>query len=252
MTRTRLYIDAPLHVGARLEIDGDRARYVSRVLRLRPHDELTLFNGLGGEHRATIHSFSKNSVRVTVDSHLPRDVESGLKIHLLQGISRGDRMDLVMQKATELGVTAITPIISEYSVIKLEKNRAEKRLQHWRGICASACEQCGRNVPPVVSAPVRLRNWLGENVDSGGDRRLILKPGATTTLRSLEDCAENLTVLVGPEGGFSDDEYTLAAATDFLAISVGPRVLRTETAAIAITAGLQILFGDLATNQQAD
>ncbi|MGI9206108.1 MAG: 16S rRNA (uracil(1498)-N(3))-methyltransferase [Woeseiaceae bacterium] len=252
MPRARLYIDEPLHIGARMEISGDRARYVSRVLRLRPNDELTLFDGSGGEHRATIRSFSKNSVLVTIDAHLERDVESGLKIHLLQGISRGDRMDLVMQKATELGIAAITPVITEYSVIKLETQRAEKRLLHWRGICASACEQCGRNVPPVVNEPVHLRNWLGENSDAGDQQRLILKPGAAKTLRSLPDDVDSLTVLIGPEGGFSDDEYELAATTDFLAVSVGPRVLRTETAAITIAAGLQILYGDLATDRNTE
>lgn len=251
MSRARLYIDEPLHIGTDFEISGDRARYISRVLRLRPNDELTLFNGLGGEHHATIHSFSKNSVLVSIDAHRERHAESGLTIHLLQGISRGDRMDLVMQKATELGVAAITPIIAEYSVIKLEKQRAEKRLQHWRGICTSACEQCGRNVPPVVNEPVRFRNWLGENIDAGS-QRLILKPGAPATLRSLKDDTKPLTVLVGPEGGFSDDEYELAAATDFLAIGFGPRVLRTETAAIAVTAGLQTLYGDLAASRQTN
>lgn len=248
MSRARLYIDAPLHIGARMEVTDDRARYISRVLRLRPNDTLTLFNGHGGEHRATIHSFSRNSVLVSIDEYLDRDVESGLKIHLLQGVSRGDRMDLVMQKATELGVSEITPVITEYSVIKLEKQRAEKRMQHWRGVCASACEQCGRNLMPTVNEPVQLRNWLGANIAAGDQPRVILKPGATNTLRSLPGDVETVTVLVGSEGGFSDEEYELAAATDFLAIGFGPRVLRTETAAIAIAAGLQVLFGDLASD----
>jgi len=249
MSQARLYIDEPLNIGTELEISGARARYISRVLRLRLNDELNLFDGLGGEHRATIHSFSRNSVLVSIDEHVERDAESGLKIHLLQGISRGDRMDLVMQKATELGVAAMTPIITEYSVIKLEKSRAEKRLQHWRGICASACEQCGRNILPIVNEPVRLRSWLGENVEDSS-RRLILKPRAPATLRTLMNNTDSLTVLVGPEGGFSEDEYKLAAATDFHAVGLGPRVLRTETAAIAITAGLQTLFGDLAAERQ--
>lgn len=248
MSQARLYIDESLHIGTEFEISGDPARYISRVLRLRTKDELTLFNGLGGEHRATIRSFSRNAVLVSIDEYVERDAESGLKIHLLQGISRGDRMDLVMQKATELGVAAITPIITEYSVIKLEKKRAEKRLQHWRGICASACEQCGRNILPVVNGPVRLRTWLGENIENDS-RRLILKPGAPATLRTLLNNTDSLAVLVGPEGGFSEDEYELAEATDFHAVGLGPRVLRTETAAIAITAGLQTLFGDLAADQ---
>ncbi len=252
MSRARLYIDEPLHIGARTEIGADRARYISRVLRLRPDDTLALFNGLGGEYRATILSFSRNSVFVSIDEHVNRDVESGLKIHLLQGISRGDRMDLVMQKATELGIAAITPIITEYSVIKLEKQRAAKRLQHWRGICTSACEQCGRNLPPVVYEPVRLRNWLGENSRTGDERRLILKPGAANSLRSLQGDVESVAVLIGPEGGFSDEEYDLADATHFFPISIGPRVLRTETAAIAIAAGLQVQFGDLATGRNSD
>ena len=252
MSRARLYVDEPLRVGARMEIGDDRARYISRVLRLRPNDTLTLFNGRGGEHRATILSFARKSVSVSIDEHVDREVESELKIHLLQGISRGDRMDFVMQKVTELGVAQITPVITEYSVIKLEKQRAAKRLQHWRGICASACEQCGRNLPPVVNEPVHLRNWLGENTSADDERRLILKPGAANSLRSLQDKVESVTVLIGPEGGFSDAEYDLAGATNFFPIRFGPRVMRTETAAIAIAAGLQVQFGDLATGLDSD
>ncbi len=143
MSPTRLYIDQELHAEADLELRGDRARYVGRVLRLQPNDKLLVFNGQGGEYRAVIRSISKHTVELALGKHDDNDLESPLSIHLLQGISRGERMDFVMQKATELGVSRITPLIAEYSVVRLDSKRASKRTMHWRGIVASASEQCG-------------------------------------------------------------------------------------------------------------
>lgn len=246
MSRTRLHIDSPLSANSEFELIGDRARYIGRVLRLGPGDELTLFDGRGGEYQATILSSGKNSVRLSIAGHLDRNVESPLAIHLLQGISRGERMDFVVQKATELGVVRITPLITEYSVVKLEPRRAEKRLQHWRGIGVSSCEQSGRNVLPQVDAPQPLRSWLGENFEAPG-ARLILKPGGKSSIRSVDNNVLELVLLIGPEGGFSDAEYELAEATGFSEIGFGERILRTETAAVAAIAALQTLYGDLAT-----
>lgn len=245
MSHTRLHIESQLSANSKFELTGDRARYIGRVLRLSPNDVLTLFDGRGGEYRATILSVGKNNVMLSVSEHIPRDVESPLAIHLLQGISRGERMDFVMQKATELGVRQITPMITAYSVVKLEPKRAEKRQHHWRGICASACEQSGRNVLPQIDSPLPLRTWLGENLDTPG-KRLIMRPGVENSIRSVDSNVQQLTLLIGPEGGFSDVEYELAESTGFSAMGFGKRILRTETAALAVITALQTLYGDLA------
>lgn len=247
MSPVRLFIDGPLSAPAELEILDGKARYVSRVLRLRPNDELTLFNGRGGEYNGKIASIDKQSVRIHLSEFVNLDAESPLAIHLLQGISRGERMDLVIQKATELGVSRITPLITEYSVVKLDPARAAKKHAHWQGIGASACEQCGRNVLPIFDQPMLLRNWIGANL-SAANKRIILMPGARENLRSCLIEEREITVLIGPEGGFSEEEYGLAVDSGFAAISLGPRILRTETAALAVLAGLQTLFGDLAAN----
>lgn len=245
MSPTRLHIEGQLSANSEFELTGDRARYIGRVLRLGPNDVLTLFDGRGGEYPATIRSMGKNNVMLSVSEHVPRDVESPLAIHLLQGISRGERMDFVMQKATELGVHQITPMITEYSIVKLDSRRAEKRQHHWRGICASACEQSGRNVLPQIDPPQPLRTWLGENFNAPGER-LIMKPGGENSIRSVDSNVQQLTLLIGPEGGFSDVEYELAESTGFGAIGFGKRILRTETAALAVITALQTLYGDLA------
>jgi len=245
MSRTRLYIDNPLSPNSRFELTGDPAHYVGRVLRLGPNDRLTLFDGRGGEYPATIMSLGKNNVTVSVGEHIDRNAESNLAIHLLQGISRGDRMDIVVQKATELGVQRITPVITEYSVVRLEPKRAEKRLHHWRGIAASACEQSGRNILPLIDLPQPLRNWLGENLPAPGER-LILRPGGENSIKTVDSDARDLILLIGPEGGFSNPEYELAESTGFTAVGLGERILRTETAAVAAIAALQAFFGDLA------
>lgn len=245
MRRTRLFVDQVLRANTELEIEGDRARYAGRVLRLRPDDELTLFNGRGGEYQACIQSFTRKGVQVSVGTHINRDVTSTLSIHLLQSISRGDRMDIVMQKATELGVARITPLITAHSVVKLPKDRAQSRLLRWRGITTNACEQCGRNTLPIVDEPVGIVDWLAANAKIDG-AKLMLNPGASGSISSIKDANRFVTVLIGPEGGFSDDEADLAVAHEFDGINFGPRLLRTETAALAVLASLQTLFGDLA------
>ena len=245
MSRTRLYTEGPLQTGAELELSDDRARYLGRVLRLRPADELVVFDGHGGEYRAVIGSISKGTVRIAVGQHVDADQESPLAIHLLQGLSRGERMDFVMQKATELGVRRITPVVTEYSLVKLDDERAAKRIHHFRGVTVSACEQSGRNVLPVIDTPIAFREWLGKH-HGAEDPRLVLKPGAKQTLKSATVAPPAITVLIGPEGGLSEAEYGLAEATGFQTIGMGPRVLRTETAALAVISALQALYGDLA------
>jgi 16S rRNA (uracil1498-N3)-methyltransferase len=245
MSDTRLYTDAPLTPGEPVELNDEKARYVSRVLRLRADDVVTLFDGRGAEYPARITALGRDRVLLTVDERREIDRESRLRIHLLQGISRGERMDFAIQKATELGAASVTPVLTEYSVVKLNEKRAQKKTRHWQAIAISACEQCGRNVLPDIEHPVTLRNWMGEHYTAEG-KRIVLQPGANASVSGLGEPVSEITVLVGPEGGFSDTEYELAAACHFQAVGFGPRILRTETAAAAILSALQTLYGDLA------
>lgn len=244
MPKNRLYIEGPIESGKTIDVRGDRARYVSRVLRLGPGDELTLFDGEGGEYPAVIRSLGKDRIVAEAGGRVDRSVESPLAVTLVQGISRGDRMDHVVQKTTELGVTRIVPVHTDFSVVKLDQRRAEKRWRHWRGIAASACEQCGRNRLPSIDPPGTLPNLLGECRDSA-QAKLLLQPGVDATLGSIDAGDSGLIVLVGPEGGFSDLEREHAEVAGFTPVGLGPRILRTETAAVAALSALQTLYGDL-------
>ncbi len=241
---TRLLVSGTLINGAELELDGDRARYLGKVLRARVGDPLTVFNGDGMEWAATIQSIAKTRVILKIGDAREAGTESPLKIHLVQGISRGERMDFVVQKATELGVKRVTPVLTEYGVVKLPAERAEKRREHWQKIAASACEQSGRTRLPLIDTPAPLRSFFGDKPKSV-DAELILVPGAATTLVSTPPPETKVCILIGPEGGFSDVELEDAGIAGFTAVSLGPRVLRTESAAIAALAVLQSLWGDL-------
>ena len=240
---TRLFVSGALINGAEFELDGDRSRYLGKVLRARVGDAISVFNGEGPEWPATITRIGKRSVTLELGEGIEARAESPLKIHLVQGISRGERMDFVVQKATELGVKRITPVLTEYGVVKLNADRAEKRREHWQKIANSACEQSGRTRMPLIDTPMPLKNWFGDKAKAV-DTELILVPGATTSLSTVPAPATKVCVMIGPEGGFSDTEYGDAEVSGFKAVSLGPRVLRTETAAIATLAMLQSLWGD--------
>lgn len=242
MPRHRLFIPQPIPQHGRLEIDGEQAHYLSRVLRMKPGGELSVFDGSGDEFAAVIVEIRKSSVVLRAGELLQNDVESRLVVRLIQGISRGERMDFVVQKATELGVQEIRPVLTQYSVVKLDPERAGRRVQHWRKIARSACEQCGRNRVPLIAEPVRLFEYLSREADA--DCRLVLEPGATTRLRDLA-AATTIDLLVGPEGGISDHEIDDAARVGFVSVSMGPRILRSETAALTALALVQGRWGDL-------
>ena len=244
MPRTRLYIGGQYDTGSEMELDADRARYLTRVLRLRSGDSLFVFNGDGDEFGATMLGAGRNSATLRIDEKTLATTESALRVHLVQGISRGERMDFVVQKATELGVKRITPVLTEYGVVKLDARRAEKRRDHWQKVAASACEQSGRVRLPLVDAPVSLKDWFGA-APANVDTQLILKPGAEAPLASVTAPPTKVCVLIGPEGGFSDGEYEDAEIAGFTPVAIGPRILRTETAAVATIAILQSLWGDL-------
>lgn len=244
MANTRLYVRADLRPGTELQLSDEQARYVGRVLRSCVGDTLTVFNGDQGEFVATLTAIAKTSATVAVREHRDAATESPLKVHLVQGVSRSERMDFVIQKATELGVKRISPVFSAHGVVRLDDARASRRRAHWQKIAESACEQSGRIRPPLIDVPLPLNTWFGER-PGRPDKDLILKPGAATSLTSISSPQTKVCVLIGPEGGFSDAEYEAASVAGFTAVSLGPRILRTETAALATLAVLQSMWGDL-------
>jgi len=244
MTYTRLFINDDLRSGQELSLDSEKARYIGRVLRLRVGDSLAVFNSRDGEFGATTASITKNAAVLLVAERLDTAAESPLKLHLVQGVSRGERMDFVIQKATELGVKRISAVLSQHGVVRLDATRAAKRRDHWQSIAESACEQSGRTRPPLIDPIMDINDWYGARTRET-DTDLILRPYAETALASVTAPATKVCLLVGPEGGFSDKEYGDAEAAGFEAVSLGPRILRTETAAVAALTIAQTLWGDL-------
>ena len=240
---TRLFVSGALSNDAELVLQGEQANYLGRTLRSRVGDTVTVFNGDGGEWPASIEHIGKNSVTLRLGAVVESATESPLKIHLVQGISRGERMDFVVQKATELGVSRITPILTHHGMIKLDQKRADKRRQHWQHIAESACEQSGRTQPPRIDEPLALNTWFGDR-DPAGTMEIVLQATATASLVSLSAPTAGLCLLVGPEGGFSEREYEDAEMAGFQAASLGPRILRTETAALAAVTVAQSCWGD--------
>jgi 16S rRNA (uracil1498-N3)-methyltransferase len=241
---TRLLVSGVLSNGAELILQGEQARYLERVLRSRVGDPVQVFNSDDGEWSAIIENISKNTVTLRVEERNETATESPLKIHLVQGISRGERMDFIVQKATELGIKRLTPVLTHHGVVKFDQQRADKRRQHWQVIANSASEQCGRTRPPLVDAPIALNSWFGVK-DSVDSTELILKPGANVQLASIAPPATKLCLLIGPEGGLSKREYEDANIAGFQAVALGPRILRTETAALAAITIAQSCWGDL-------
>ena len=238
---TRLYFPAeiPDHGVAVLPIAS--AHHLVHVLRAGSGDKVVLFDGRGHEFDAVIQRIDKSGVTLAVGQGRPVDRESSLAVTLAQGISSGERMDYTIQKAVELGVAGIQPLQTERSVVRLDAARAAKRLAHWQAVVASACEQCGRNTVPAVLPVMTLNAWLGLRADGV---RLALGPGASARLADLERPGGPVLLLVGPEGGLAPRERADAEAAGFLAVRLGPRVLRTETAALAALAAMQTLWGD--------
>lgn len=250
MRLTRVYVETPLLAGQRQTVGGNAAGHIARVLRLSVGDPVTLFDGRGGEYGGRIDEIRKDVVLVNVLEYHVLERESPLQLMLAQGISRGERMDWVIQKATELGVSCIAPLLTERSVVQLDARQGLKKLQHWRSIAISACEQSGRNRVPHIAEPVRLHEFLGANAsggcpDASADCRLLLSPGASLRLADVVAEAPRVAVLIGPEGGLAANEQEAAKSAGFTPVRLGPRVLRTETAAICALTLLQQRFGDL-------
>ncbi|WP_439133107.1 16S rRNA (uracil(1498)-N(3))-methyltransferase [Pseudomaricurvus sp.] len=237
----RIYTEQPLQVDSDIELDDNASRHVGKVLRMQAGRELVLFNGQGGEYTATISDVGKKKVRVSIASFDDVERESPLPIHLGIGISRGERMDWVLQKVTELGAARITPLFTERTEVKLTGPRLEKKQQHWQQILISACEQCQRNTLPQLQTAQRFEDWLPSVTEAS---RFVLHHRTDTSL-AKSDKPTSVALLIGPEGGLSAAEIQRAQQQEFLPLALGPRVFRTETAPIAAISVLQYLWGDL-------
>ncbi len=232
----RFYCPVPLATGALIGLPAGAARHV-QVLRMQPGHAITLFNGEGGEYDATITHMGRSDVQVQMGQHHALEREARRAVHLLAGITANDRMDWLVEKATELGVASITPLVAERSVLKLKGERAEKKIAHWQGVAVAASEQSGRNRVPLIHPAVTLGEWL-KKTPLGARWVLSLAPGAQSlaTLADQTPMGEAVTVLSGPEGGLSPTEEVAALAAGFAPLSLGPRVLRAETAPLAVLA----------------
>jgi 16S rRNA (uracil1498-N3)-methyltransferase len=229
-----------------LPLPAGHAAHLVRVLRLRPGATLTLFNGHGGEYAAELLAAGPGRALVRVGAYREVERESPLRVTLLQGIARGERMDLIVQKATELGVTAILPLSCEYSVVRPAGEARARRRERWQAVAISACEQCGRNRPPRVHDILELEAACATLGASDAALRLMLVPEAGEALARLTSRElRSAALLIGPEGGLSEREQSLARRAGFRACTLGPRILRTETAPLAALAALQALAGDL-------
>ncbi|MBI3188243.1 MAG: 16S rRNA (uracil(1498)-N(3))-methyltransferase [Gammaproteobacteria bacterium] len=237
----RIYQAGSLPVGQQIELDKTSAHHLTRVLRMQDNQPLILFNGEAGEYQARL-SLQGKSVMASIDQFIDRSSESHLNITLLQGISKGERMDWCIQKAVELGVNKIVPVICQRTVVNIKGERSDKKWQHWHGIVINACEQSGRTKITQLLEPVKLTDAL-RLPDPG--YKLTLSPDAHSSLLQTPATEKNITLLIGPEGGLEAREVEQAQASGFEAVRMGPRILRTETAAIAAITALQILRGDL-------
>lgn len=237
---TRIYQNQPLHPNEIITLDKAASHHLIRVLHHQINDEVTLFNGSGGEYGGKILAIEKNATKIQLLDFHDVERESPLLIHLGQGIARGEKMDLIIQKAVELGVNKITPIFTEFCNVKLDQTRLDKKLQHWEQIIISACEQCGRNRIPELGDAMSSHEWFKQQT---AQLKIILHPHLQAS-STFPTQVQSICVTVGSEGGFSNGELKIAAEHHFLTMPLGPRILRTETAGLAAITALQTKYGD--------
>jgi 16S rRNA (uracil1498-N3)-methyltransferase len=242
---TRIYFPGEIPVHGECALAREQAHHVARVLRLAAGDPVTLFDGRGVEYSAVIAHVAKSRVTLSVGEPQQVSRESPLAVTLAQAMSSGERMDYTVQKAVELGIAQIRPLATERSVVRLDAERAIKRVEHWQAVVIAACEQCGRNSVPQVLPVMEFTGWLADATrEEATGIRLLLSPSAAVALHELSRPSGAVTLLAGPEGGLSPQEQRTAQAAGFTAVRLGPRVLRTETAALAALAAMQALWGD--------
>jgi 16S rRNA (uracil1498-N3)-methyltransferase len=243
MRVTRIHVPGPLVAGEETILPAQAGEHLTRVLRLEAGAALTLFDGAGGEYPATLAAGTGKKVVARVLRHEPVERESALQVTLLQGVARGERMDLIVQKATELGVNRIVPVLAERSMVKLDAAQRLRKRGHWQAIAIAACEQSGRNRVPEVCEPMGLGDAVG-TLAADTLRCLLAADGATSLAAAARDSRRSIALLIGPEGGLADNERKFGEANDFLACRMGPRIMRTETAGLAALAILQAVAGD--------
>jgi 16S rRNA (uracil1498-N3)-methyltransferase len=243
MRISRIYTESVLTENSHIELNKETSHYLLKVLRLKAGDRLILFNGDGYQYRCELGSLDRKNTSVHVIEQSEKETPPVLNIHLGIGLSKGDRLDLAFQKATELGVTEITPLFTEHATLKLNEERLGKKVTHWQGIIHSACEQSGRCYLPRLNPPRGLKQWV-EEAFSG--LKVVLSPNESETMNNFE-APESITLLVGPEGGLSAAEISSARAQGFRATRLGKHVLRTETAPLAVIAAAQALWGEFRT-----
>ena len=241
MRTIRSFVDFPLAVGQRFALPEATSNHLVRVLRLGIGDACVLFNGDGHDYQAHILGVQKRGSEVEITGRSEVCNESPLRITLAQGIARGEKMDLILQKATELGVAVIAPVVTDRTEVRLDAERSDKKMNHWRGVMASACEQCGRARLPVILDPQTLDRFAASD---GNARRFILDPAAGLSLPEAALAADTLTLAIGPEGGFSERDLAILRVAGYEGLRMGPRILRTETAGMAAIAALNALYGD--------
>lgn len=240
----RIFTDLPLKIDTTVVLNGSAARHLSSALRMKAGQEITLFNGQGGEYAGALTALGKNNVSVKILEYRDIQRESPLNIHLAIGVSRGERMDWIVQKATELGVSKITPLFTERTEVKLSGERLTKKIRHWQQVAISACEQCQRNLVPLINSPLALDQWLSLSDKHAAELKLVLHH--RTEKRLCERPAVNtICLLVGPEGGLGNHEIEAAIHSGFQPLALGPRVMRTETAPMAAISIMQSLWGDM-------
>jgi 16S rRNA (uracil1498-N3)-methyltransferase len=242
MRISRLYVSIPLNIGQKIELDKESEHYLRSVLRLKKQAQVILFNGLGGEYRCTLLEVSRKIVHVSIDEKISRSVESPLEVSIGMGISRGDRMDMSVQKSVELGVNHITPIITQRCNVVIKDGKYEQKLNHWQKIAQHAAEQCGRTVVPKINPIVSFSSWI--ETEFTGALKIFLDPYAEKPLTQLKNQHTKVVLLTGSEGGFCEQERQLAISHQFVPIRLGQRILRTETASLAAIAAVQLLWGD--------
>jgi len=245
MRQVRIYQQGIFQTGESVLLDKVASNHLIRVLRFKSNQVFTIFNGSGIEYTSKLIIDGKKAFAQILEEK-PGTVESPLSIHLFQGVSKGDRMDIAIQKSVELGVSSITPLICQRTVVNLKGDRLDKKLAHWQGIAISACEQSGRSYLPEIHRPVKFSELTNNlpGIDAQA-LKLVLDPDATNTLKSFQPTESSISILIGPEGGLTDQEIVQAKENNFEGVGLGPRILRTETAALSAITSAQLLWGDL-------
>lgn len=242
MRKHRFFSPQELQVAQTVELDQDLSHQIIKVLRMQTGDQIFIFNNSGAEYTAVIENIGRKTASVIINAVANSSLESPCKINLGQVLGKGEKMDLVVQKATELGVHSITPLFSDHAVVKNIPDRMQNKQEHWQKIANAACCQCGRNIVPTIHSAQNLNTWIKNSND---DLKIILSPSTSAEKLRILKLQSPISVLIGPEGGFSETEITHAQQHNFKLISLGPRVLRTETAGLAVIAILQSMLGDI-------